>query len=471
METLGNLASWIAQNEALLSGIAASIVIAGVLMSPFGRGLRRLATRSPSPDVAPSPAPPSSSPPPPMVSDRPSIAVLPFEIQDPADDGLAVGLCEDIISGLSRVRAFFVIARSSSATYQGRTVDVREVSTDLGVRYVLEGSVRRMGARLRVSTRLIDATTRESAWSESYDRPLTEVFELQDELTESIVGALQPALRKAEAERARRSPTESLDAWAIVNQAWTSLQRNLEGDAGVYEAVTAVRRAIDLDPDYALAHAVLGYAMGLTETRNGVSAAQAEDSEALASVRHAAAMDPENPLIQHCLGATLSNLGRTPEAIRAYERSLDLDPNGAQARAGLGIARIFQHQSDLAVEEIGRALRQSPRDPLLYNWLAYRSIAWMLQGESERAVKDARASLDLNVSRTALGSLAVATALGGDLDEAARAYGQCRQHIPGFTASAWNNYIPLITREPDQAARLRQAMEAAEEAWRKREAA
>ena len=184
------------------------------------------------------------------VTDRPSIAVLPFTnlLGDPEHEYLADGLTEDIITGLSRVKQFFVIARNTSFTYKGRAVDVQEVSRDLGVRYVLEGSIRAAGDRIRVTAQLIDATTRAHTWAERFDRPLADILAVDDEVTDAIVAALQPALRRAEIESSRRADPGDLGAWALVNRAWVSIQSDLGDDDKVRAAARACEEAIALDP-------------------------------------------------------------------------------------------------------------------------------------------------------------------------------------------------------------------------------
>ncbi|MDH3687214.1 MAG: hypothetical protein OEP95_13370, partial [Myxococcales bacterium] len=347
LEVLASLFRWIGENEAVLSGIAAAIVIVGVLFTPLGRGARALFGRE-RPEAA---GAPSSSGPedPPLVSDRPSIAVLPFAnlSGDPEHEFLADGLSEEIILGLSRIKQFFVIARNSSFTYKGRTTDSRQVARELGVRYVLEGSVRKQGDRVRVSAQLVDATDRRTAWAERFDRPLDRILDLDDEVTEAIVAALQPALRRAEAELARRAAPGDLTAWALVNRAWVAVQSDLGSRDAAESAVGSCEEALQLDPEYALAHAVLAHARSLL-VREGVGTRE----EVQASIRRALQLSDDDPLIHQCHAAIFGNLSQTPEAVRAWERALALDPNSAAARAGLGIARIYLREPGLALESI-----------------------------------------------------------------------------------------------------------------------
>jgi len=418
--------AWIGAHEAVLSGIAATIVIVGVLFTPLGRGVRALIRRRRGDEPT---AKAGGLPGLPVVSDRPSIAVLPFAnlSNDPEREYLADGLTEDIITGLSRIKQFFVIARNSTFTYKGMAVDVQQVSRELGVRYVLEGSVRLRGDRIRVTAQLIDATTRGHAWAEQFDRPLREILDVDDEVTEAIVAALQPALRRAEAEHARRAAPGDLNAWALVNRAWVGVQSDLGSRETAESAIQACEEALRLDPDYALAHAVLGHARSLIDVF-GADPAAAE--AALASVRKGLALGPDDPLVHHCQAAVFGNLGRTPDAVRAWERALELDPNSAAARAGLGIAQVFSNRHDEALANIDLALRLSPRDPLTYHWLAHRALVFAAQARRAEALETAQDSVQRNGSRIGYAVLAGGLAWADRLEEAKAAYAEFARRTP-----------------------------------------
>jgi adenylate cyclase len=191
--------------------------------------------------------------------DRPSIAVLPFInlSGDPEQEYLADGIVEDLITALSRIRWFFVIARTSSSIYKGRTVDVRQVGQELGVRYVLEGSIRRMGQRLRITGQLVEAATGSHLWAERYDGDLIDVFNLQDRVTEQVAASIEPNLYVSEAQLAKLRPTSNLDAWGFVARGLASIWKHTLAD--VEDAQRHFRLALDLDPTYARAHALLSY--------------------------------------------------------------------------------------------------------------------------------------------------------------------------------------------------------------------
>jgi TolB-like protein/Tfp pilus assembly protein PilF len=451
--------AWIGANEAVLSGIAAAIVIVGVLSSPLRRRFSRRGARDPV-DANESQGLERD---PELITDRPSIAVLPFAnlSGEPDHEFLADGLTEDIITGLSRVKQFFVIARNTTFTYKGRPVDVQEVSRALGVRYVLEGSVRATGERIRITAQLIDATTRAHAWAERFDRPLADILAVDDEVTEAIVAALQPALRRAEIESSRSADPKDLGAWALVNRAWVSIQSDLGDEERASAAVKACEEAIALDRDYALAHAVLAYARSLSAGQLPPSPA---DEGAMASMRRALELAPDDASVQHAYAAMLGNLGRTADAIRAWERSLDLNPNNAAAKAGLGIAQIYLARHSEAIANIETALRLSPSDPLLYHWLAHRALACVMLARWDEALESAADSVHRNGSRVGWATYAGALAHAGRLEEAGWAWKALRERTPGVSADALAAFLRSVASDPSSALAAEEAMQKASDA-------
>ncbi len=435
MEFITQTFEWIEQNEAVLSGVAAAIVIIGVLSSPLRRRFSKSAGGDSARGAEVRGEPPQSIVGPAPVTDRPSIAVLPFQnlSGDPEHEYLADGLSEDIITGLSRVKQFFVIARNTTFTYKGRAVDVQEVSRDLGVRYVLEGSVRAIGDRIRVTAQLIDATTRAHTWAERFDRPLADILSVDDEVTDAIVAALQPALRRAEIEVSRRADPGDLGAWALVNRAWYSIQSDLGDDENARAAARACEEAIALDPDYALAHAVLAHARSLAGQQMGSMPA---NPDVMAPMGRALELAPDDPGVQHAYAAVLGNMGENSNSIRAWERSLELNPNNAGAKAGLGIALIYQKRHEEAVANIDTALRLSPSDPLLYHWLAYRALACAMLGRWDEALENAADSVHRNASRIGLATYAGALARAGRLAEAGKVWRKLADRTPGISPAA-----------------------------------
>lgn len=457
MDSIETVFDWIARNESVLSGLAAAIVIVGVVITPVVRAIRRLVRAS------------ANSPQSPVASvnvleapggGRPSIAVLPFADRSPGTtlDGLCDGLLEDVISALSRVKPFFVIARSTMLTYRGRDVAPRDVARELGVRYVLAGSVVTSSGMLRVTAELVDAATGRQVDHQRFERPLDELFALQDDITHHIVAALEPALKVAEADRAKRSETRSLDAWAIVNRAQIRLNQDLSDRESILAAIADARAALELDPDYGMAWAVLGLGLALAGAQGIETDPPTTREDALEAARRAVQLDPTDAAIHHCLGATMGNLGRTLDAIRAYERALELDPNAAASYGGLGSALIFAKRSEDAKDALDRAIRLSPRDPLLYNWLAYRALAELVVGRFEQARDDARASMDLVRGRTALAVLAVACANVGAQIEARAAYDELLAQNPDTHPDRWATLVAPIVRADFERSHLVEGM-------------
>jgi adenylate cyclase len=467
VEFLGSIFDWIGTNESVLSGIAASIVIIGVLYVPIrallrGRTDRGNSTDSPVETAVPE-APTSGDS---VPSDIPSIAVMPFAnvSGDPDQEFLADGLTEDIILGLSRVKQFFVIARNTCFTYKGTTADAQVVSQQLGVRYVLEGSVRKTGDRIRVTAQLVDARSRTQKWAERFDRKVEEILEVDDEVTEAIVTALQPALRGVEAEHARRAAPGDLTAWALVNQAWVSVQSDLGSTEAAKSAIAACERALALDPEYGFGHAVLAHATSLLADRPQQHFEEL-DARAMASINRALELAPDDGLVHHCHAALLGNLRRTPEARRAWERAVELDPNNAGAQAGLGISMVFNRQADGALDLIDGALRRSPADPLKYHWLSNRALALAVTDRIPEAIEVAEDSIQRKPSRLAYAVLAGCLACENRMDEAARAWFEVEAGFKNLDAEEFANMAAALAPDPKFgeviSAGLRRAGEAA----------
>jgi len=289
--------------------------------------------------------------------DKPSIAVLPFENMsgDPEQEYFADGMVEEIITALSRIRWLFVIARNSSFTYKGQAVDMKQVGSDLGVRYVLEGSVRKARDRVRIAAQLIDATTGAHLWADRYDRGLGDIFALQDEITERVVAAIEPELYAAEHIRSQRKPQQSLDAWECIIRALAYVGQATR--AGGEEAEALCRRAIAIAPDYGQAHSLLAWVI---LRRTTLSQLDAVLPEASAEARTALHLDERDPWAHIVQGAVLFRMRRHEEAERSYRRALECNPNSALAHAALGYALAGQGKYEEAIGSAERALRLSP---------------------------------------------------------------------------------------------------------------
>jgi TolB-like protein/class 3 adenylate cyclase len=297
--------------------------------------------------------------------DKPSIAVLPFTNLggDPEDDYFADGMVEDIITGLSRVKWIFVIARNSSFVYKGRAADVKQVGQELGVRYVLEGSVRKSGSRVRVSAQLIDAATGAHIWADRYDRALDDIFAVQDELTITVVGMIEPTLRKAEIERARRKRPDSLDAYDLYLRALPLTFTAMPNDAD--QALTLLNRAIELDPDYAAAHATIAWCHEQRYLRGGLH--EEAKQAGLHHARAALALGGDDAAALATAGFVIAVMEFDySTATAAFDRSFSLSNSCALAFGFSSIVRAWQGDDAMAVDHALRSIRLSPYDPLLY---------------------------------------------------------------------------------------------------------
>jgi adenylate cyclase len=292
--------------------------------------------------------------------DKPSIAVLPFEnlSGDPEQEYFADGMVEDITTALSRIRWFFVIARNSTFTYKGRAVDVKQVGRELGVRYVLEGSVRKSGNRIRVTAQLVEAETGNHVWAERYDRDLADIFAVQDEITERVVAAIEPELYTAEHVRSQSKPPDSLDAWECVIRALSLIGQGTRDENTEAEALC--RRAIAIAPSYARAHSLLAWALLRRSLWSGDF--QTVVPEVSAETQTALALDDRDPWAYFAPGMLQARLRRFGEALRTLRRALELNPNFALAHAFLATTLANQGASQEAISGAEHALRLSPRD-------------------------------------------------------------------------------------------------------------
>ena len=309
-----------------------------------------------------------------LLPDRPSIAVLPFANMgsDVEQEYFADGIVEDVITALSRMRWLLVIARNSSFTYKGKSPDIRQVARELGVRYVLEGSLRRSGDRVRVSVQLIDGISGNHLWAERYDRDVVDIFAVQDDITRKVVSAIEPQLYAAENLRIQTRPPESLDAWGCVIRALWYLGHFTKDDND--QALRLLRQAVTLSPQYAKAHSVLAFA----ESRAVFFGSDIESG--LASwreiVRTARALDEDDPWSYFSSGYIECFDGRYEDAIAWYRRAIDLNENFALAHGNMAAALAFGGHPDAAIEAVNRALLMSPRDPFNFSYLHYAAIAY-----------------------------------------------------------------------------------------------
>ncbi|UCH40297.1 MAG: adenylate/guanylate cyclase domain-containing protein [Gammaproteobacteria bacterium] len=386
-----------------------------------------------------------------QVPDKPSIAVLPFENMsgDPEQEFFADGISEDLITALSKIHWFFVIARHSSFTYKGQAVDVTRVASDLGVRYVIEGSVRNAGDRVRISAQLIDATTGHHVWAESYNRSLTDIFELQDEMTQTIAGAVEPELSAAERERAACTPPESLGAWEFYQRGLWHLWSFTKNDMA--EARRLFEQVHQLDANFAAAYSFESYShyldtmLAFTETPN-------ESLElAYQAARKALALDDKDPSAYFALGRVCMLQGKHDDSVAELSKAVELSPSFALAHHGLGFALVLSGLIEEGAEELDKAIRLSPRDPVMWGTMCFRSIASNLLHDYKEAVEWARKVLI--EPRAAEGGYwpyaVLASALGNlnQIPEAREAMNEALQRKPDLSLTYLKT--TLIPKQPN----------------------
>jgi adenylate cyclase len=367
--------------------------------------------------------------------DKPSIAVLPFTnlSGDPEQDYFADGMVEDIITGLSRIKWIFVIARNSSFAYRGKAIDVKQVGRELGVRYVLEGSVRKSGNRVRMTAQLIDAGTGTHIWADQYDRALDDIFAVQDELTISVVGVIEPTLRKAEIERARRMRPDSLDAYDLYLRALPFTFTAMPEDAD--KGLTLLARAIELEPDYAAAHAMIAWCHEQRYLRGGLH--EEAKRAALHHARTAIAVggDDAAALATAAFVIAVVEYDYTT-ATAAFDRSFALSSSSALALGFSSIVRAWKGDDPMAVDQAERAIRLSPFDPLLYIPYIGLAYAHFAAGRFEEAATAASRASQSNPKFSMPYVLhAAALAKLGHREEARVVADRLRQVEPALTVS------------------------------------
>jgi adenylate cyclase len=364
---------------------------------------------------------------------------------DPEQEYFADGMVEDIITGLSRIKWLFVIARNSSFAYKGKSVDIRQVSRELGVRYVLEGSVRKAGGRLRVNAQLIDADNGAHVWADRYDGALDDVFEFQDRITETIVGIIEPNVRRAEIERARRKRPDSLDAYDLYLQAAPHFASAMPKDAE--NAIPLLEQALKLDPHYAPAHALMALALESRFARAGYSKADAVASERHARAAVAYGADDSTALAIASL-PLLMVAHDFEAASSAVKRALDINPScaialffGAQAHADGG-------DHALAEDYATRALRLSPLDPQSFMALNALGFVRGLAGRLDEAVSFFSQAVQANPRFSTLYVFqAAALAHAGRTDEAATAASRLLAMQPDFQLSSFRHFASGFCRK------------------------
>jgi adenylate cyclase len=357
-------------------------------------------------------------------AERPAIAVLPFANPGGVGDEeyFADGITEDIITALSKFRSFLVIARNSSFTYRGRAVDMRQIGRELGVRYIVEGSVRRAANRVRITAQLSEAESGTHLWAERYDGDLADIFGIQDRVTASVAVAIEPAVTQHEHDRSRNRAPESLAAWdLLLRGSWHFHQ--FTGEA-MEKALDCYRRAVAVDPNLADAHVGLSrvlFSLGIYGFRRE---REILFGEAEASSRRGLALDSQNALAYFMLSLGASHRGDAETAADHSRQALRLNPNLSPAWFSLAVASSFAGRPDEALDAIDTALRLSPCDPFKATWLAQRASALYLSKRYEEAVESARQSMAVRWFHTACRVMAASYGQLGRKAEAKAAVAQ-----------------------------------------------
>jgi TolB-like protein len=408
------------------------------------KGLRFVAAvRMQSAGVEPAPA---ANPPPDEIHehsrpalplpDRPAIAVLPFANMsgDPEQEYFSDGISEDIITALSKLRWFFVIARNSSFTYKGKAVHMKQVAEELGVGYVVEGSVRKGGDRVRITVQLNDVATGSHIWAERYDRDLADVFAVQDEITEAIVAAIEPQLYAAENFRARRKPPESMDAWDLVMRALSHYWRVTRQDNVVAQAL--LEKATAIDPGYGQALGVLaashtfGAHMGWADMAAAVHSAE---RAALAAIL----ADSEDPWAHHALGNVHLHTRRFEDSLAEFELALRLNPNFSLAQGYYGLALSYCGRWEEANVAASRALRLSPRDPFSAIYYGIASYAQFVGHNYDEAMRLSREGIRQRGDFVGAHRVLTAAAAMAGQDDVAKAALQELRRVQPNVSLAW----------------------------------
>ena len=379
----------------------------------------------------------SETTPRPAIPDRPSIAVLPFVnlSGDPDQQYFADGTVEEIITALSRMNWLFVIARNSSFTYRGCAVDVKQIGRELGVRYVLEGSVRKSGTHVRVAGQLIDATTGAHLWADRFDGELADIFDLQDQVTASVVGAVGPRLERAEIERAKQKPTESLDAYDYYLRGLASVYRG--NSDGIAAALKMLYRAIESDPEFARAHGMAAWCYALRSINGWTTDRSLESGETARLAKCVMQSGKDDAVALSFGGLGFAYVAGDIEAGAAMiDRALLLNPNLAVAWNASGWVRTFLSETDVAIEHLSRAMQLSPLDPQMFWMQTLTAMAHFLADQYEAAsMAAAKAIREQPDFLAALRMVAASNVRTGRLGKAREAMARARQLDPGLRLS------------------------------------
>ena len=391
--------------------------------------------------------------------DKPSIAVLPFDNMstDPEQEHFADGVVESLTAALSRIRAFFVIARNSAFAYKGRPTNVRDIGRELGVAYVLEGSVQRVGQRVRITAQLIETAGGVHLWADRFDGSLDDVFDLQDRITEAVAGALQPSIRLAEIERSRRKRPQDLGAYDYAMRAMSHAW--LLESAAADRALELLDKALRIDPDYPLALALTAWCWAQRSVYNWAEDTATAKAEALKLADRAASQSSDDPLILAVLGAVHTFARNYGVARVMLERAVALDPNAAWALSRLGWLDVYADRPDDARVHFEKAMRLSPLDPINFNNLVGLASARQVAGDDAgaadlfiRALQERPNALWIHRN------LAAALYGAGRLEEAKASARIVMASYPGYTIARYKDAMVYTPRLLDRMAEQMRAL-------------
>lgn len=413
----------------------------------FVGDLRQAGMPEASPDAAimPAIAVPATA----VTAHKPSIAVMPFQnlSGDPEQDYFADGVAEEIITALSRVRWLFVIARNSSFAYRGRPVEVKQISRELGVTYVLEGSVRKAADRIRITGQLVNASTNGYLWADRFEGALDDIFTLQDRISGNVVGAIAPQMELAEIERARRKPTENLSAYDCYLRGLAHLHRG--GRESVEEALPLFRKAIELDGEFAPPYAMAAWGYFWRKVNGWTIDPVQETAEGVALARRGVELGRDDAVVLARAGHALAHLaGEFESGIGLLDRALFLNPNLAPAWFLGGFLRVWHGEPEAAIDYFEHAMRLSPVDPELYRMQAGIAMAHLFAGRFETASLWAdQAQRNLPSFLMAVATGAASQALSGRTEEARRTMDHLRELAPALHISGLKDWLPIRRRE------------------------
>jgi TolB-like protein len=386
--------------------------------------------------------------------DKPSIAVLPFETSGiPEQEYFADGMVEDIITGLSRSKSVFVIARQSTFTYKGKAVDLKEVGRELGVRYVLEGSVRKAANRVRITGQLIDTNTGMHLWADRFDSSLEDIFDLQDQLTSRVIGAIAPLLQRAEIERAKRKPTGNLQAYDYYLRALAAFYRRTSEETT--EALKLAKIANSIDPEFAAAYALGARCYIQRKSFGWLSRTADEIVETQHLARRAIELDQDDPSVLAWAGYALAFVvGEVEEGADLVLRAINLDPNQVTARYWMGWIHLWVGEIDAGIEQFQVSLRLSPLDPSIFTATLGMAWAHFLAGRYEEASSWAATTIRRQPNFSAGYRIMMAChAMSGRIEEARKACKIVLQLDPTLRISRITDIAPFRREDIEMLAR------------------